>query len=232
MGLRNTLLGALVALSMVAMATEDAQAFWGSRGSWGSYGGSWGSSGGSSGGSWGSSGGSYGSSGSWGSNGGSYGSGGSHGGFFRRHWARRHGSSGSWGSNGGYGSSGGSSGGSYGGHASYGYADGGYYVSNTTEQGSAPTLVTTNPVKTMLTVRVPADAKITLAGVQTKQTGEVREFATNRLAPGQTWSNYTVRVEITRDGKTLSQDRTILLTGGQSQELDFNLGGMQVASKN
>ena len=43
--LRNTLLGALVAISAVALATEDAQAFWGSRGSWGSYGGSWGSSG-------------------------------------------------------------------------------------------------------------------------------------------------------------------------------------------
>ena len=37
----------------------------------------------------------------------------------------------------------------------------------------------------------------------TKQTGEIREFATNRLAAGQTWSNYTVRVEVTRDGKTL-----------------------------
>ena len=48
---------------------------------------------------------------------------------------------------------------------------------------------------------------------------------------GQTWSNYIVHVEITRDGKTLIEDRTIMLTGGQSQELSFDLGGMQVASK-
>jgi uncharacterized protein (TIGR03000 family) len=241
MGLRNTLLGALVAVGMLAMAT-DAQAFWGSRGSWGSYGGSWGSSGGSYGsrGSWGSSGGSYGSGGSWGSSGGSYGSRGSHGGFFRRHWERRHGSSGGgWGSSGGgYGSSGGSSGGSggssggsYGGSASYGYNDAaGYVVSDSPSYGdSAPTVASAT---TKLMVRVPANAKITLAGVPTKQTGEVREFATNRLAAGQTWSNYNVHVEVTRDGKTYTQDRTILLTGGQSQELTFDLGGMQLASKN
>lgn len=233
MGLRNTLLGALVAISAFAVAT-DADAFWGSRGSWGSYGGSWGSSGGSwgsSGGSWGSSGGSYGSSGSWGSSGSS---GGSHGGWFRRHW-RRHGSSGgSWGSSGGsYGSSGssGSSGsaGSAGGQASYGYTDGGYVMSNTAVEESAPTVA---PTKTTLKLNVPADAKVTLAGVPTKQTGELREFATNKLAAGQTWSNYNVHVELTRDGKTYSQDRTILLTGGQSQELSFDLGGMQLASKN
>ena len=82
-------------------------------------------------------------------------------------------------------------------------------------------MATAAPAKTRLTLRVPADAKITLAGVPTKQTGEVREFATNRLAAGQTWSNYNVHVEVTRDGKTYTQDRTILLTGGQSQELDF-----------
>ena len=213
MGLRNVLLGALVALSAVALATEDAQAFWGSRGSWGSYGGSWGSNG------------SHGSSGSWGSRG-SYGSHGSHGGFFRRH---RHGSSGgSWGSNGSHGSNG-----SAGGHASYGYGyGGGYVVRNSAVENSAPTLVAAAPAKTTLTVRVPADAKITLAGIQTKQTGEVREFATDKLVAGQTWSNYNIHVEVTRDGKTMSQDRTILLTGGQSQELSIDLGGMQLASTN
>ncbi|MGD9636703.1 MAG: TIGR03000 domain-containing protein [Pirellulales bacterium] len=227
MGFRKTLLGAVVAVSAFAAAT-DADAFWGSRGSWGSYGGSWGSSGGSwgsSGGSWGSSGGSYGSGGSWGSSGSS---GGSHGGWFRRHWARHGSSGGSWGSSGGSsGSSGGSYGssGSTGGQASYGYTDGGYAA----VQGSAPTVAA---VKTTLKLNVPTDAKVTLAGVPTKQSGEMREFATNKLAAGQTWSNYNVHVEVTKDGKTYSQDRTILLTGGQSQELSFDLGGMQLASKN
>ena len=35
----------------------------------------------------------------------------------------------------------------------------------------------------------------------------------------------------TRDGKTLQQDRTIMLTGGQSQELTFDFGGMQLARR-
>jgi uncharacterized protein (TIGR03000 family) len=88
------------------------------------------------------------------------------------------------------------------------------------------------PAKTSLTVRVPADAKITLAGVETKQTGEVREFATSKLAAGRTWENYTVHVELTRDGKTLTEDREIVLTGGQSQELSFDFGGVQLAQVN
>lgn len=231
MGLRKVLLGAVVVCGAFA-AASDADAFWGSRGSWGSYGGSWGSGGSyGSGGSWGS-GGSYGSSGSWGSSGssgGSWGSRGSHGGLFRRHWARRHGSSGgSWGSSGGsYGSSGGSSG-SWGSHGSSG-STGGSYSAPVEEAAPAEAEPATT---TTLKLNVPSDAKVTLAGVPTKQTGAEREFATHRLASGQTWSNYNVHVEVTRDGKTYSQDRTILLTGGKSQELSFDLGGMQLASKN
>mgnify|MGYP000562329588 CR=1 FL=1 len=88
------------------------------------------------------------------------------------------------------------------------------------------------PATTKLTVRVPSDAKVTLAGTPTKQTGEVREFATGRLSAGQTWDNYIVHVEVTRDGKTLAEDRTIMLTGGQAQELSFDLGGTQLAQVN
>jgi len=82
-------------------------------------------------------------------------------------------------------------------------------------------------VKTKLTLRVPADAKVTLAGVETKQTGEVRQFATSKLASGQVWSNYTVVVETTRDGQTVREERTLNLTGGQDQELAVNFDSKQ-----
>jgi uncharacterized protein (TIGR03000 family) len=215
MELRKFLLGALVAVSAIALATEDAQAFWGSRGSWGSYGGSGGS------------GGSYGSSGSWGS-GGSYGSSGSHGGrFFRRANRGSHGSYGSNGSSGSWGSHG-SSGGSWGSHGSsggaYGYSDGvvveSYAVSNAA------------PAKTKLVLRVPSDARVTLAGAETKQSGDVREFSTMKLASGQAWQNYTVHVEVTRDGKTLAEDRQITLTGGEVQELAIDFDAIQLAQVN
>jgi uncharacterized protein (TIGR03000 family) len=66
---------------------------------------------------------------------------------------------------------------------------------------------------------VPADAKVTLAGVETKQTGETRQFATSRLAEGQSWGDYQVVVELNRDGKTLREERTVNLIGGQNQDL-------------
>jgi uncharacterized protein (TIGR03000 family) len=83
--------------------------------------------------------------------------------------------------------------------------------------------------KTRLTLRVPAEAKVTLAGVATKQTGEVRQFATSRLASGQVWDDYKVVVELERDGQTLREEREIKLTGGQDQELQVNFDSTQVA---
>ena len=61
-----------------------------------------------------------------------------------------------------------------------------------------------------------------LAGVETKQTGEVRQFATSKLASGQIWDDYKVVIEMTRDGKTVREERTLKLTGGQDQELAVN----------
>src|SRR5436190_3360164 len=128
---------------------------------WGHRGGSCGSYGG----------GSWGGHGSWGSYGGSWGSGGSYG---------------SCGSCGSYG----------GGYAYYGgYYGGGYATSRVIYDGSyvsstprAATVVESAPaVKTRLTIHVPAEAKISLAGVDTKQSGAVRQFATSRLAAGQNW---------------------------------------------
>ncbi len=80
---------------------------------------------------------------------------------------------------------------------------------------------------TKLIVRVPEGAAITLAGAPTKQTGEQREFTTTRLASGQTWEDYQVKVEVAG----VVQQRTITLRGGDSQELVFNFSSDQVAAK-
>ena len=84
-------------------------------------------------------------------------------------------------------------------------------------------------VKTMLTIHVPADAKISLAGVDTKQSGETRQFATTRLAAGQTWDSYKVVVEMNKNGQTLHEERTIKLIGGEAQELSINFDSTAVA---
>jgi uncharacterized protein (TIGR03000 family) len=225
------MLATAVAICTLAIAT-DANAFWGYRGGWGSYGGSWGA------------GGCYGGWGSYGSHGGffsrgfhrHYGSwgGGSYGGGFR-------GSYGGWGcygSQGGYGCYG-----SQGGYASYGsqggyagYESNGYYArsegrvneSGYVSQSSSPTLAQAT-TKTTLTLRVPAEAKVTLAGVPTRQTGAVRQFSTRNLAAGQDWKSYKVVVEVERDGQTLREERSITLVGGVSQELDIEFDNEQIA---
>jgi uncharacterized protein (TIGR03000 family) len=195
MTLKKSLLAAVVAVAAVTMSANTSFGWFGHhRGSCGSWGGgSWGGSWGGSRGSWG---------GSWGG-----GSGGSWGGY-----------SSSCGSYGGYSVSYSNSCGSYGG--GYGYS-GVVYDGYASSRPVTRVYVAkaTPEVKTRLTLHVPADAKVTLAGVETKQTGEVRQFATGRLAKGQNWNDYKVVVETTRNGQTLREERTLNLTGGQDQDL-------------
>lgn len=212
MTLKKVLFATLVAVSAVALTASDSFAFGHRHGSYGCWGG----------GSWG---GSWGSRGCWGG----YGSGGCWGG-------------GSWGSRGCWGGGSWGSRGCWGGYTTVTYVapacdccgsttcDGCSASTNVVYDGYASRRPVTTAVvassapavKTRLTLRVPAEAKVTLAGIETKQTGEVRKFATSRLAAGQTWDEYKVVVEMTRDGKTLRQERTVTLTGGQNQELAVN----------
>jgi uncharacterized protein (TIGR03000 family) len=220
MSLKKSLFVTLVAVAAISLSAENSNAFFGlfgGGGSCGSHGGGWGSGGGSWGGGWGSrggwgscgshggswGGGSYG--GSWGSGGGSWGSAGSHGGYY--------------GYNGGYG----------GGYARRGGVVYGRIVA--TESPRNVTVARTNTAKTRLTLRVPAEASVTLAGVETKQTGDVRQFTTTKLASGQVWDDYKVVVTMERDGQTLREERTIQLTGGQAQELSINFDSQQLAQR-
>jgi uncharacterized protein (TIGR03000 family) len=86
------------------------------------------------------------------------------------------------------------------------------------------------PATTKLVLTVPADAKVTLAGVDTKSSGTVREFVTSLLA-GSPWTNYAIRVEVQRDGQTLVDERTVTLCPGDHQEMTIDFAAPQVASK-
>ena len=87
-----------------------------------------------------------------------------------------------------------------------------------------------NAVETSLTVHVPADAKVILAGNTTKATGETRVFRTTGLNGGRTWNGYVVRVELERGGRTLTKEETISIKPGESQELRFDFDGDKIAS--
>jgi uncharacterized protein (TIGR03000 family) len=84
--------------------------------------------------------------------------------------------------------------------------------------------------ETSLTVHVPADAKVYLAGNPTKASGPTRVFRTTGLTGGKSWEGYMVRVELERGGVTLTKEEKITLQAGQSQELSFEFDGDKIAS--
>jgi uncharacterized protein (TIGR03000 family) len=86
------------------------------------------------------------------------------------------------------------------------------------------------PTTTKLVLNVPAEAKVTLAGVDTRSSGATREFVTSLLT-GSPWTNYSVRVEFQRDGKTLVDERTVTLYPGDNQVMTIDFAAAQVASK-
>ena len=89
-------------------------------------------------------------------------------------------------------------------------------------------------VETVLTVRVPEEARVFLAGRESESTGTARTFRTRALAPGEAWENYHIRVTLERDGKLLHEDRRITLRSGDTMVLNFskiiNTGGPRVAA--
>jgi uncharacterized protein (TIGR03000 family) len=87
-------------------------------------------------------------------------------------------------------------------------------------------------VDTRLTLQVPAEAAVTLAGVPTESKGTLRTFSTSRLAAGQRWKDYRVEVSIDRDGRSETQQRELELVGGESYELKFDFDSSRVAANN
>ncbi len=82
--------------------------------------------------------------------------------------------------------------------------------------------VASQPVETKLTVRVPAGADVYLSGKKSLATGTLRVFQTSKMAAGTAWENYTVRVELMRDGQRLTQQRQFTLHAGEQRELAFD----------
>ena len=85
-------------------------------------------------------------------------------------------------------------------------------------------------VETSLTLRVPSDARVFLAGNETRGTGPIRTFRTTKLADGQEWSQYAVRVVANRDGEEVTDEKVITLRTGDQREMTFDFQVDKVAS--
>jgi uncharacterized protein (TIGR03000 family) len=86
-------------------------------------------------------------------------------------------------------------------------------------------------VETSLTLQVPQDAIVVLAGEATTATGSVRTYKTKTLTPGQAWSDYSIQVSVVRNGQLVTQEKTIRLVGGHQESLRFSFDDQQVAAR-
>ena len=77
------------------------------------------------------------------------------------------------------------------------------------------------PLPTSLTLHVPANAQVFLGGSPTTTVGTVRTYRTT-LSPGERLDQYTVRVQLERDGKVVSREKTIALAAGEQREMEFD----------
>mgnify|MGYP002621506819 CR=1 FL=1 len=82
---------------------------------------------------------------------------------------------------------------------------------------------------TKLTVHLPADAKLYLAGKETTSTGPLREFATTKLPAGAEWNTYAIRAVVQRDGHQEVRERTIRLKAGESRDVTIDFDTPKVA---
>jgi uncharacterized protein (TIGR03000 family) len=71
-----------------------------------------------------------------------------------------------------------------------------------------------------ITVRVPNDARLWVDSVECPLTSSVRSFNSPPLQPGQKYA-YTMRVQVERNGQTLTDQKRVILTAGRQVEVDF-----------
>ncbi|MBY0522892.1 MAG: TIGR03000 domain-containing protein [Gemmataceae bacterium] len=71
-----------------------------------------------------------------------------------------------------------------------------------------------------LIVEVPADAKIFIDDKATTSSQGVRTYLTPALDPTKSYA-YTVRAELTRDGKTFTDSRVVHVQAGQESRVSF-----------
>jgi len=89
----------------------------------------------------------------------------------------------------------------------------------------------TDAPETVVTVHVPADATVLLAGNETKGQGELRTFRTRRLATGEAWDSYTIRVTANVNGALITKEKTLRLEAGSVHDLAFDFESTEVASR-
>ena len=89
----------------------------------------------------------------------------------------------------------------------------------------------TSPTSASLQVSLPSDARLVVGDFDTQSAGSVRQFESPALVEGKTYA-YELRAELNRDGRTITETKTIVIQPGQTVHVDFTLDGTQLAQAN
>ncbi len=82
-----------------------------------------------------------------------------------------------------------------------------------------------------VTVRLPADARLYVDDVACPLTSATRSFNTPALEPGRQYY-YTLKAEVTRDGRVASESKRVIVQAGQEASVDFgDLRTVRAASR-
>ncbi len=96
--------------------------------------------------------------------------------------------------------------------------------SNDTPTAAPPkqtsTEINTREDSGLLTIWVPAKAKVFVNGMETKTTGSRRRYVSHGLQPGLTYK-YVIRAELVRNGKIAEETKTVNLTAGSTEGVAF-----------
>jgi uncharacterized protein (TIGR03000 family) len=71
-----------------------------------------------------------------------------------------------------------------------------------------------------VTIKAPTDVRVLVDGQETSRTSAEEVFTTPDLQLGQTYQ-YVFRAEATRDGKTITRTRRVMVEAGKQAEVDF-----------
>lgn len=82
-----------------------------------------------------------------------------------------------------------------------------------------------------VTVRLPADARLTIDDTVCPLTSDRREFDTPSLKPGQEYY-YLLKAEVVRDGRAIAQTRRVTFRSGERVTVSFdNLGASRLSAR-
>jgi len=120
-------------------------------------------------------------------------------------------------------SCGGCYGGCGGGWSGWGCGCGGYRVASVSGASShhAVAAVPAPSQPATVTVQVPTEARLFVNDYQSKQTSATRTIVTPPLSAGQEYV-YTLRAEVVRDGRTVTESRQVSFRAGGTVAVDFS----------